>query len=46
MKVLLLNGSPNAKGTTYIALNEMQKVFDKEGIEIPFNQLAVHVKND
>ena len=33
MKVLMLNGSPNQKGTTYIALSEMQKVFEKEGIE-------------
>ena len=33
MKVLLINGSPNAKGTTYIALNEMQKVFEEEGIQ-------------
>lgn len=41
MKVLLLNGSPNQKGTTYIALNEMQKVFEKEGIESEI----VHVGN-
>lgn len=32
MKVLLINGSPNAKGTTYIALSEMQKVFQEEGV--------------
>lgn len=32
MKVLLINGSPNAKGTTYIALSEMQKVFEEEGV--------------
>ena len=41
MKVLLINGSPNAKGTTYIALNEMQKVFEKEGIEAKI----VHIGN-
>ena len=41
MKVLMLNGSPNQKGTTYIALNEMQKVFEKEGIESEI----VHVGN-
>lgn len=41
MKVLLINGSPNEKGTTYIALNEMQKVFDKEGIEAQI----IHVGN-
>lgn len=32
-KVLLLNGSPHAKGCTAAALNEMIKVFEKEGIE-------------
>lgn len=32
-KVLLLNGSPHAKGCTAAALNEMIKVFDQEGIE-------------
>ena len=41
MKVLMLNGSPNQKGTTYIALSEMQKVFEKEGIESEI----VHVGN-
>ncbi len=32
-KVLLLNGSPHAKGCTAAALNEMIKVFKEEGIE-------------
>ena len=32
-KVLLLNGSPHAKGCTAAALNEMIKVFEEEGIE-------------
>ena len=41
MKVLMLNGSPNQKGTTYIALSEMQKVFEKEGVESEI----VHVGN-
>lgn len=41
MKVLLLNGSPNKNGTTYIALNEMKKVFDGEGIESEI----IHVGN-
>ena len=41
MKVLLINGSPNEKGTTYIALSEMQKVFEKEGIE----SQIIHVGN-
>ena len=33
MKVLLLNGSPRAKGNTAMALNEMAAVFAQEGIE-------------
>ena len=33
MKVLMINGSPRAKGNTAIALGEMQKVFAEEGIE-------------
>lgn len=33
MKVLMINGSPNVKGNTYVALHEMEKVFEEEGIE-------------
>ena len=33
MKVLLINGSPHAKGNTYVALQEMEKVFSQEGVE-------------
>ena len=33
MKVLMINGSPHAKGNTAVALEEMKKVFDAEGIE-------------
>ena len=33
MKVLMINGSPHAKGNTYLALHEMEKVFAEEGIE-------------
>ena len=33
MKVLLVNGSPRAKGNTALALNEMAKIFAEEGIE-------------
>ena len=29
MKVLMINGSPHAKGNTYIALHEMEKIFQK-----------------
>lgn len=34
MKVLMLNGSPKAKGNTATALAEMEKVFREEGIEV------------
>lgn len=33
MKVLLLNGSPRARGNTALALQEMAKVFAEEGVE-------------
>lgn len=33
MKVLLINGSPHIKGNTKIALDEMVKIFDQEGVE-------------
>ena len=39
MKVLVLNGSPREQGNTEIALAEMQKIFDAEGIEVE----TVHV---
>lgn len=34
MKVMLVNGSPKAEGNTAIALKEMAKVFEQEGIEV------------
>ena len=33
MKVLMINGSPHTNGNTFLALDEMRKVFDKEGVE-------------
>jgi multimeric flavodoxin WrbA len=33
MKVLLINGSPNEFGNTFIALNEVAKTLNQEGIE-------------
>ena len=33
MKVLIINGSPHKNGNTALALNEMVKVFETEGIE-------------
>ena len=40
MKVLLLNGSPHAKGSTYTALHEMETVFAQEGIETELIQVG------
>lgn len=34
MKVLMINGSPRIHGNTYVALQEMEKVFVSEGIEV------------
>lgn len=33
MKVLIINGSPRANGNTELALAEMEKIFEKEGVE-------------
>ena len=33
MKVLMINGSPRESGNTFQALDEMRKVFEKNGIE-------------
>lgn len=33
MKVLMINGSPHAKGNTYTALHEMEKVFLENGVK-------------
>ena len=41
MKVLMINGSPHAKGNTYIALHEMEKVFSENNIETEI----IHVGN-
>ena len=40
MKVLMLNGSPRAKGSTVLALEEMKKIFDAEGIETELIQIG------
>ena len=37
MKVLLVNGSPNANGNTAIALAEMEKIFAENGVETEKN---------
>ena len=40
MKVLMLNGSPRANGNTAIALGEMKKIFESEGIEAEIVQVG------
>lgn len=40
MKVLMINGSPKAKGNTAAALAEMEKVFVQEGIETEIVQVG------
>ena len=41
MKVLLINGSPRARGNTALALGEMEKIFALEGVETEI----IHVGN-
>ena len=41
MNVLMLNGSPRRNGNTALALSEMEKVFQAEGIETEI----VHIGN-
>lgn len=40
MKVLILNGSPKPYGNTSIAISEMVRVFDEEGIETEVIQVG------
>ena len=40
MKVLVLNGSPRVGGNTSIALEEMRKVFEEEGVEVEIVQIG------
>lgn len=40
MKVILINGSPKANGNTAIALKEMVKVFEAEGVETEIVQIG------
>ena len=41
MKVIMVNGSPNSKGNTFIALDEMKKIFEADGIEVDY----IHIGN-
>ena len=40
MKVLLLNGSPNANGCTFTALSEVEKVLNNHGMETELFQIG------
>ena len=40
MKVLILNGSPKNNGNTMVAINEMMKIFDAEGIDAEVLQIG------
>ena len=40
MKVLILNGSPKPDGNTSVAINELVKIFDLEGIESEIVQIG------
>lgn len=41
MKVLMLNGSPHVEGNTSVALKEMVKVFEQEGVEVDYVDLGM-----
>ena len=40
MKVLMINGSPRKSGNTSIALGEMERIFQEEGIQVETVQLG------
>lgn len=40
MNILMINGSPHAQGNTSIALKEMERVFEKEGIQTETIQIG------
>jgi len=42
MKILLINGSPRKAGNTYLALNEIAKSLEQEGIQTELVQLGTH----
>ncbi|MBQ9811761.1 MAG: flavodoxin family protein [Thermoguttaceae bacterium] len=43
MKVLILNGSPRVNGNTTVALNELTKTFEAEGVETEVLQIGAKV---
>ena len=46
MKVLLVNGSPRAKGCTYTALSEVARILEQEGSETEIFQLGAKPVQD
>lgn len=40
MKVLILNGSPHINGNTNIALKEMERIFNEEGVQTDIIQIG------
>lgn len=40
MKALIINGSPRVNGNTSIALDEMRKVFEEEGVNVEIVQVG------
>ena len=40
MKVLILNGSPRVNGNTMVAIREMTKIFEEEGVEAEVIQVG------
>ena len=40
MKVLVINGSPRSNGNTSIAVDELKKTFEKEGVEVEIVQIG------
>lgn len=46
MKVLMLNGSANAKGNTYTALEEIGKQLEKEGVDYEIFQIGTDPVRD
>ena len=40
MKVLMINGSPRVNGNTAIALKEMEKIFEENGVEVVTMQIG------
>ena len=40
MNVLIINGSPRIEGNTSIAIHEMEKVFEKHGVQYDTVQIG------